>query len=88
MQKVDLKVEGMTCSNCALSVTKYLQKQAFSDVRVSPISGAVSFKSTGEVSMPAVEKGIASLGYKVVNETSDAMKQATHKVIRPNLLNF
>lgn len=72
MQKVDLKVEGMTCSNCALSVTKYLQKQAFSDVRVSPISGAVSFKSTGEVSMPAVEKGIASLGYKVVNETSNS----------------
>ena len=72
MQKVDLKVEGMTCSNCALSVTKYLQKQAFSDVKVSPISGAVSFKSTGEVSMPAVEKGIASLGYKVVNETSNS----------------
>ena len=72
MQKVDLKVEGMTCSNCALSVTKYLQKQDFSDVKVSPISGAVSFKSTGEVSMPAVEKGIASLGYKVVNETSNS----------------
>lgn len=68
MQKVELKVEGMTCSNCALSVTKYLQKQEFSDVRVSPISGAVSFQSANGISMKEVEKGIASLGYAVVDD--------------------
>lgn len=71
MQKVELKVEGMTCSNCAISVTKYLQKNEFSDVKVSPISGAVSFQSNKEVSMPEIEKGIASLGYSVAKDKND-----------------
>ena len=32
MEKVELKVEGMTCSNCALAISKYLKNQGVQDV--------------------------------------------------------
>jgi Cu+-exporting ATPase len=65
MEKIDWKVEGMTCSNCALSVTKYLDKQGAKEVSVNPISGAVSFQAPEEISLPGLKKGIDSLGYSV-----------------------
>lgn len=64
MEKIDWKVEGMTCSNCALSISKYLGKEGAKEVIVNPISGEVSFTAE-EVSLPTLKKGIGSLGYKV-----------------------
>ncbi len=66
MEKIDWKVEGMTCSNCALSVNKYLHKEGASDVKVNPIDGAVSFTNTADVPLDKIKKGIDTLGYKVV----------------------
>ena len=66
MEKIDWKVEGMTCSNCALSVNKYLQKEGAQDVKVNPIDGAVSFTNTLEKPLEIIKKGIGTLGYKVV----------------------
>ncbi len=68
MEKIDWKVEGMTCSNCALSVSKYLDKEGAKEVTVNPITGAVSFTAPGEMSLPVVKKGIGSLGYTVREE--------------------
>lgn len=68
MEKVDWKVEGMTCSNCALSVTKYLQKEGMEAVKVNPISGAVSFDAASDEVLPTLKKGIHSLGYNVVDK--------------------
>ncbi|HRN91460.1 MAG TPA: cation-translocating P-type ATPase [Ferruginibacter sp.] len=68
MEHVDWKVEGMTCSNCALSVTKYLEQEGMSDVKVNPISGAVSFNNPGSP-LQQLNNGIRSLGYRVVDET-------------------
>ncbi len=68
MEKVDWKVEGMTCSNCALSISKYLSKEGATDVRVNPIDGAVNFTAPAEASLPGLKKGIGSLGYVVVDE--------------------
>ncbi len=68
MEKVDWKVEGMTCSNCALSISKYLGKEGATDVKVNPIDGAVSFTVVEQDSIPVLKKGIASLGYSVKNE--------------------
>jgi copper chaperone CopZ len=44
MEKIQWKVEGMTCANCALSINKYLQQQGAKDVTVNPIDGDVSFE--------------------------------------------
>ena len=66
MEKIDWKVEGMTCSNCALSVNKYLSKEGAEDIKVNPIDGAVSFTNAAEKPLDVIKKGIGSLGYKVI----------------------
>ncbi len=68
MEKVDWKVEGMDCTNCALTITKYLQKEGLKEVKVNFIGGDVSFETDGTRSKEAIAKGINSLGYKVVDE--------------------
>ena len=44
MEKIEWKVEGMDCTNCALTITKYLQKEGQQDVKVNFIGGDVSFQ--------------------------------------------
>ncbi len=58
----------MTCSNCALSVTKFLEKQGLQEVKVNPITGAVSFIHTEPIDETRIKKGINALGYKVATE--------------------
>ncbi|HEX2606260.1 MAG TPA: cation-translocating P-type ATPase [Flavisolibacter sp.] len=65
MEKIQWKVEGMTCSNCALTVNKYLQQQGASNVVVNPIDGDVSFEWNGSETTPKLIKGVQSLGYQV-----------------------
>ncbi len=65
MIKVDWTVEGMTCSNCALSVNKFLQKEGMNDIKVNPLSGAVSFNSDHNIDEEKMLKGIRSLGYQI-----------------------
>lgn len=68
MEKVDWKVEGMTCTNCALTINRYLEKEGLKDVKVNFIGGDVSFEMNGKKTKDQLAKGIADLGYKVVNE--------------------
>ena len=68
MEKVDWKVEGMTCTNCALTINRYLEKEGLKDVKVNFIGGEVSFELNGNHTKDELTKGIADLGYKVVNE--------------------
>ncbi len=76
MEKVDWKVEGMTCSNCALTINKYLQKEGVQDIVVNPIDGTVSFTNTVSAATDKLKKGIDSLGYHVVDAEK---KEATAK---------
>lgn len=78
MEKIDWKVDGMTCSNCALSVTKYLKNEGMQDVKVNPISGAVSFTSNETDVLPKLKTGIKSLGYKVVHESENESQGHHH----------
>lgn len=71
MEKIDWKVDGMTCSNCALSISKYLDKKGLKDVKVNPIDGMVSFTATEKEELPALKKGIHSLGYEVMENGHD-----------------
>lgn len=67
MEKVDWKVEGMTCTNCAISITKYLKREGMESVKVNPIDGAVSF-SNPDKDLHTIKSGISDLGYKVVTD--------------------
>ena len=68
MEKVDWKVEGMTCTNCALTINRYLEKEGLKDVKVNFIGGEVSFELNGGHTKEELAKGLGDLGYKVNNE--------------------
>ena len=66
MASVNMKVEGMSCTNCALSINKYLQNQGLENVKVNFIGGDVSYDSKeGDKTKEEIEKGIEGLGYKI-----------------------
>jgi Cu+-exporting ATPase len=69
MEKIQWKLEGMTCANCALTVNNYLKQQGAQQVVVNPIDGDVSFELAAEEKKEKLAKGIRSLGYHVVDET-------------------
>ena len=61
MEKVEWKVEGMDCTNCALTITKYLKKEGLEDVKVNFIGGDVSFGLNANQSKEQLAKGIEDL---------------------------
>ncbi len=77
METINWKVEGMSCSNCALTVGNYLKKEGLENVKVNLIGGDVSFDATENTSKPNIIKGIESLGYQV--HTNDDDLTAKHK---------
>lgn len=68
MEKIEWKVDGMTCSNCALTISKYLEKEGLTDVTVNPIDGAVSFTLPENTGTGKLKSGISNLGYSVVEQ--------------------
>jgi len=85
MEIVNWKVEGMTCSNCALTISKYLKKQGLENIKVNPIDGDVSFATEKEIKPDKIAKGIEGLGYKVLhNEAAQGTtdKQPMNRFLR------
>jgi Cu+-exporting ATPase len=70
MEIINWKIDGMTCSNCALTIHKYLEKKGMGNVKVSLVSGEVSFEPSGPVDPEQIRKGIRDLGYTVVKEAA------------------
>lgn len=64
-EKTLLNVEGMTCSNCALGVTRLLEKKGLKEVRVDFTSGEVVFEEVTADRLPEIVEGIRQLGYRV-----------------------
>ena len=87
MENVQWKLEGMTCSNCALTVNNYLQKQGMKEVKVNPISGDVSFLINGSNNKQQIIKGIGSLGYQVV-ETDGKVQAPPVKFLKNHKQRF
>ncbi len=65
------QVEGMTCSNCAQSIEKTLEKEGLTDVSANFSTGLVRFKADKAVDDKQIEKDIARLGYKVLKGNED-----------------
>ncbi|HRH64336.1 MAG TPA: cation-translocating P-type ATPase [Bacteroidia bacterium] len=72
IKKITLEVEGMTCSNCAATVTKALQKKGLHDVKVSFIEKEVSFELTPSNTLDDITSSIGKLGYTVVQTKKDS----------------
>ncbi|HKZ66401.1 MAG TPA: cation-translocating P-type ATPase, partial [Chitinophagaceae bacterium] len=75
MEKVQWKVDGMDCSNCALTIRKYLEKQGMQDVKVNFATGDVSFDMNGHVTGEKLASGIKDLGYEVASNKQQTIKR-------------
>lgn len=70
MEKIEWKVEGMHCTNCALSIRKYLEKEGQSEVKVNFLGGDISFTHSGNIPEDTLKRGISELGYKITGENT------------------
>jgi P-type Cu+ transporter len=89
MEKVAWKVTGMDCTNCALTITKYLQKQGVKNPTVNFIGGDVSFEidnASKNYNVVQIEKGIENLGYKVIANNANDVPATEKKVFLKNHL--
>jgi len=69
-QEITLKVEGMTCSNCAAGISKSLTKAGFKNAHASFSDGEVSFALNDEHTTEEAIDQIKSLGYNIVEADS------------------
>ena len=75
MEKVSWKVEGMSCTNCALTIDKYLQGKGLQQVKVNFMGGDLSFEMEAGQAKQEIAKGIEGLGYHVITgEETDTKK--------------
>src|SRR6476620_1059047 len=74
MEMTTWKVEGMTCSNCSLTVTKYLEKEGNRNVKVNLLSGDVIFEKAEDKDLDRVIKGIEGLGYTVKTDNTNTSR--------------
>ena len=75
MEKVNWKIEGMSCTNCALTIDKYLSGIGLKQVKVNFIGGDISFELDAATPKQAIAKGIEGLGYHVITgDKSDQQK--------------
>ena len=63
MERIEWKVEGMTCSNCALSISKYLNKQGLSEIKVNVLDGGVSFDTPQKIDETVMDFIRVSVNY-------------------------
>jgi Cu+-exporting ATPase len=86
METINWKVEGMTCSTCALTINKYLEKKGLQNIKVSLASGDVSFNADANIDPTQLEKGIHDLGYTVIHpqaaDNAAAKKTPLNKHLR------
>lgn len=88
MEKVEWKVEGMDCTNCALTISKYLNKEGLQNVKVNFIGGDISFDLNETKSKEQLANGIKGLGYSVVNEPEIINTKQPFKLFSNHLQRF
>jgi P-type Cu+ transporter len=89
MEKVNWKVEGMTCSNCALSVSKVLEKQGMQHISVNPINGDVVFETAkANGTIEKAKKNIELLGYTVASDSIAIDNKPKKKFLKTPLQKF
>ncbi len=79
LQIIELKVEGMSCTNCSLGIKKALEKQGFSGVDADFTTDDVRFETTDESRTDKAVKTIEGLGYKVAFRKDDNLNDVTGK---------
>ncbi len=71
---IELNVEGMTCTNCAATVKRKLEKDGMVDINVNFANGEVTFKNPTPLTVENIINHIDDLGYKVVSDQTNEKK--------------
>lgn len=66
-QNTILHIEGMDCANCAMGITKSLQKSGMDNVHVDFATGEATFLLQNKNKLASAIKNIQNLGYKVID---------------------
>ncbi len=67
---IELKVDGMTCANCAASLNRFIVRKAMENVYVNFQTREVRYRQgASQASLEEVKRGIYKLGYSVVEES-------------------
>ncbi len=70
---VELKVDGMTCNNCAMSLNRFLERKGFDEVYVNFQTKEVRFQQgDADLQLEDIRAGIHKLGFEVVDEQQPA----------------
>ena len=66
-----LKVKGMTCQHCVMSVTKALnQLDGIKNIQIDLAKGEVRFDNTKSVASDRIRNAITDAGYEVVAQSA------------------
>ena len=66
-----LKVKGMSCQHCVVSVTRALnQLEGIQNVQVDLQKGEVRFDNTKALALNRIEKAIEEAGYEVISQSA------------------
>jgi copper chaperone CopZ len=66
MEKI--KIQGMTCQHCVMSVTKALGTlPGVRNLRVDLVKGEAAFENTQNLSRASLQKAVEDAGYTVVD---------------------
>lgn len=72
---VTVLVEGMDCANCALGITRRLNKGGFADVNVNFATGEVRICQDAPVDLGAVSRLVGEAGYTYIGEKPQEKKE-------------
>jgi Cu+-exporting ATPase len=77
---IQCKVEGMTCGNCALTISNFLNKKGATEVVANASTGDVSFVVDNLDVIDVLYDGIDGLGFKVMRNKEEAAH--THSSVK------
>ena len=67
-----LKVKGMSCQHCVMSVTKALsQLEGIKNIQVDLAKGEVRFDNTKSVALDQIGKAIKEAGYEAILQSME-----------------
>ena len=65
MEKI--KIEGMSCQHCVMSVTKALGSiPGVKSLKVDLVKGEATFENTQNIPLASIRKAVEDAGYKVM----------------------
>ena len=63
-----IKIKGMTCQHCVMSVTKALGTiPGVKNLRVDLVKGEAAFENTQNISRDSLRKAVEDAGYTIVD---------------------